>query len=206
MLVGPGPAWKSSLLDENSTDHAPPQDEPPRRQGNLINIKFIMDQLKTTARKQYHHHLAEFEKLLHDSREQFKADNGILTAGLYVDPALEAPWLNAVGRAERLSREHGNHRMKRELEMIRVHVKGIREKHRDRLRQEWRKGRNDRLPLSPRKDSSSFTDKPIEQRQNILRDLSLAFSHGPKDVEFIALSPEEVRRCRASYGEGPLAI
>ncbi|KAF8517651.1 RNA dependent RNA polymerase-domain-containing protein [Gautieria morchelliformis] len=194
------PAWKESILEPFS--NLPPQDEPPRRLGKMTHIKFIMDHLKEAGRKKYHHHMAEFEKFLVTARQAFKAQHGITSAASFVDPELEAPWLQAVKRAGRLIEIDKNDRMKRELEIIRRHVEAVREKHREYMRQEVKgtgKGRTGRSLTSPRKDSPTFTEKPIEQRQNILRELSLSFSQMPADAEFIVLSPEEVKRCRASY-------
>ena len=198
---GRGPAWKDSVLLEMSSNVSP-QDEPPRRLGDMTQIKFIMDHLKEAGRRKYHHHMAEFEKFLISAREQYKSQQGITSAGLYVDPALEAPWLRAMERAQLLFDRDKNDRMKRELQVIRNHVETVREKHREYMRQEGKgKTRNGRYLTSPRKDSPSFTDKPIEQRQDIFRELSLLFTQMPEDAEFIVLSPEEVSRCRASYGK-----
>ncbi|KAF8581588.1 hypothetical protein K439DRAFT_1353522 [Ramaria rubella] len=185
---GRGPAWKESLLDESSS-RPPPQHEAPRRQGVMSRIKFIMDYLKDAARVEYHHHMVEFEKLLNTSRKQYKDHRKIMAAGLYVDPALEAPWLQAMERAQQLIDKDGQGRMKYELEILKTHVQSIRERHRE----------FGHHPVSLRKDNTSFTNKPIEQRQNILRELSLLFNQNPEGVKFITLSPQEVKRCRASY-------
>jgi RNA-dependent RNA polymerase len=193
------PDWKESILESSS--NPPPQSEAPRRQGEMTGIKFIMDQLKDAGRKEYHHHMAAFEKFLIFARQAFKAQQGITSDASYVDPALEAPWLLAWERANRLFEIDKNDRMKRELEIIRIHVEAVREKHREYLRQEGKGVGKGRTGRSPRKNSPTFTDKPIEQRQNILRELSLSFSQMPAEAEFIVLSPEEVKRCRASYGE-----
>ena len=161
-----------------------------------------MDHLKEAGRKKYHHHMAEFEKFLTSARQQYKSRYDVPGAGLYIDPALNAPWLQAMDRAKVLADRDKNYRLKRELDIIRNHVEAIREKHREYLRQERKgKARNGRYSASPRKDNVSFTEMPLEQRQNLLRELSLSFSEMSEDAEFIILSPEEVKRCRASYGK-----
>jgi RNA-dependent RNA polymerase len=162
-----------------------------------------MDHLKEEGRKKYHGHMAEFEKFLHSSRERYKAQQGITGAGLYVDPALEAPWEQAMKRAERLLELDGNKRLMDELGRIRNHVQTVREKHKEMMRpgESSRKERNGHSSKSPRKAKPSFTSKPIEQRQNMLREVSLLFNQMPQEDDFIVLSPADVRRCRASYGE-----
>ena len=161
-----------------------------------------MDHLKEEGRKKYDHHMAEFQKFLTSARQQYKTQMGITSPGLYVDPALEAPWLRAMERAQRLFDQDKNDRMKHELEVIRAHVQTVRDRYQELFRQDAsERERSGRLSTSPRKNGSAFTNKPIEQRQNIFRDLSFSFSQMPEDCEFIVLSPEDVRRCRASYGE-----
>lgn len=203
LLLGRRPSWKTSLLEE-SLSNLPPLTEPPRRLGKLKHVKFIMDRLKEEGKKQYDSHMAKFENFLSSARQQYKAQQGITRAKLYVDPALEAPWKIAMERAKRLFELDGNARMIGELDGIRDHVQIVRESH-SKLLGQYRSGkeRNGRSHNSPRKDISSFTNKPIQQRQNILRELSLLFNQMPQGNDFIVLSPAEVRRCRASYGEEP---
>ena len=199
-ILGRGPAWKDSILNETSFD-APPQDEAPNRQGDMTRIDFIMDHLKKVGREKYHHHMAEFEKFLDSARQQYKDQQGV-RARLYVDPALKAPWFEAKERAQLFSDRLKNDLPKRELEVIRKHVKSVREKHREYLRRMAKeKSQNGRSSTSPRKDKSS-SNMPLEQPQNRLRELSFCFSEMLKEENFIFLSPEDVKRCSASYGNG----
>ncbi|KAF8520442.1 RNA dependent RNA polymerase-domain-containing protein, partial [Hysterangium stoloniferum] len=187
---GRAPDWKGRAIDDKIA--LPPSNEAPRRQGKLGQIKFIMDHLKEGGMRQYHGHMAKFEKFLSDAQGSFKVSKGIQSEGTYVDSALMTPWEAAQRRAQLLLDTTGQSLMKQELEVIKNHVDNMRKKYRER-----KQGNNKvRSPL--RKDNTSFTSRPIEERQDILRQLSLEFNQMP-DIAFITLSPEDTQRYKASY-------
>ena len=94
------------------------------------------------------------------------------------DLDLEEPHKNARKRAEALEGV-GVDGMKRELVRIEEHVRRMAERSKNEA------------------TGQAFTERPIEERQDILRDISRAFHSGPTGL--LHFSREEARRVKASF-------
>ncbi|KII92616.1 hypothetical protein PLICRDRAFT_104301 [Plicaturopsis crispa FD-325 SS-3] len=106
--------------------------------------------------------------------------SAILNERQVPDAVLTAPWAEAKEIAQRAfaSGDRTNRRM-RDLDKIASHVRKIYYEHKERIR-------------------GSFTQKRINNRQDVLRDLSAKFAEGP-DQSDLLLSQAETRRLKASY-------
>lgn len=145
---------------------------------------FIMDILHDEAD-------AEGNRRLRSIEETFNARRRHV-----MDPDLVAPWLEAVERANRWFEEENNLRYQQDLERIKNHVHAMYDRH----RAEVNTG-SPRKPVktSPRKGSkASFTDLPIEVRQDKIRALSKDFASIPTS-KTVLMADEEIARLRASY-------
>lgn len=110
-----------------------------------------------------------------------------------LDEALAAPWRNAWEEAERWKEAEKSSRKANDLETIKYHVEAIYRDHRGEM------GSPKKAAKTPKKGSgSSFSELPIEVRQNKIRDLSLRFNSFPTTKE-VLMSEEEITRLRASY-------
>lgn len=172
------PRWKGETEEETER----------RRQRNQPRVarppkmeKFVMDYLYDQAGKEGNEWLARIDRLFYD----------VPRSGL--DEDLAAPYKKAVELAERWETEEKTNRMKRELEMLESHVKKVYDKHRAQLSLSPRKGKG-----SPSKGGSSFSDLPIEIRQDKIRKVSKQFASFPAPNQFL-MADEEVARIRASY-------
>jgi RNA-dependent RNA polymerase len=138
--------------------------------------KFIMDELYEQAREEKDVWLARIEN-------HFEGRN-------VRDEDLVAPWNRAIKLSKRLATEEKNTWMKRELEEIAKHIESVYDVHRD--------------SFSPKKVSNSqksivsFTELPIEARQDAIRKLSKRFVSFPPPGKFL-MQDEEIARLRASY-------
>jgi RNA-dependent RNA polymerase len=172
--------WKAETEEEKERNNQR-NEARVRRQPKLG--KFIMDVLYDQANNEgdkWHARIDEhFSKV---------SRNGL-------DEDLAGPWNRAVELGERWVTEEGNDRIKRELESLKTHVARL-----------WEENRAQMLP-TPRKQvknsptrgkSASFTELPIEVRQDKFRILSKAFTSFPRPNQFI-MADEEVARIRASY-------
>lgn len=173
------PKWKGE------TEEA----ERSRRQGNQPRVprpqnmgKFVMDYLHDQAEKEGGDWLVRIDAL-------FEA---VPRSGL--DEDLAAPYKRAVELANKWETVEKNDRMKRELKELEQHVAKSYSDHRGEVSNSPRKGKG-----SPTKGkSASFTDLPIEIRQDRIRKLSREFASFPKPNQFM-MADEEVARIRASY-------
>lgn len=146
--------------------------------------RFIMDDLHSQAEAEGNVWLARIEK-------KFEIKNRIK-----VDDDLTAPWLKFLQRSKRWISEENNTLLSGELEQIRKHVEAIYLEHRAELNASPRKQTNQ---YSPKKDKASFTDLPIEVRQDKFRALSRKFASFPRPDTFLALSEWDIAAARASY-------
>lgn len=125
-----------------------------------------------------------------------------------LDKHLTAPWEEAVARAEQVTAARGDTWMQKELDAIREHVCAVYAQHALRVKgmhaSRTSHGRS-RSSSSRRKSKggASFTDRPIEQRQDIFRELSKMFEDGPAALPdgsaLLCFDKPAIRRLRASY-------
>ena len=133
--------------------------------------RFIMDDLHSQAEVEGNVWLARIEK-------KFEIKNRIK-----IDDDLTAPWLKFLRRSERWISEENNALLSRELKQIRKHVEDLYLEHRTELNVSPRKQTNQ---YSPKKDKATFTDLPIEVRQDKIRALSRKFASFPRPDTFLA--------------------
>ena len=143
--------------------------------------RFIMDELYEQANKEKDAWLGKVQNHFETLQTQNRWS---------LDEDLVDPWNRAIKLSQRFATEEKNIWMKREMDEIAKHVRGVYEEHRDLL--------------SPKKASSSlkpcatFTELPIEARQDAIRRLSKKFASFPPPGEFF-MQDEEIARLRASY-------
>ncbi|KAF8913977.1 RNA dependent RNA polymerase-domain-containing protein [Gymnopilus junonius] len=171
------PAWKEATEDRERSDMS-----------NEANVKrpsalgrFIMDELYKQASSEGDHWLADVEKFFQ------------LKGPCKEDEHLSAPWLKALKKAEQWQEQEHNFRMTQELEKIRCHVEQVYNEHRNELSSPRKPSRT-----SPKKSGPSFTDLPIEVRQDKIRQLSKKFTSFPPPDEFLT-SEQDIASIRASY-------
>jgi len=130
-----------------------------------------------------------------------------------LDKHLSAPWEEAVARAEQITTARGDTWMQKELDAIREHVGAVYTQHALRVKgmhaSRTSHGRSrsssSRSRASGRKSKggASFSDRPIEQRQDIFRELSKMFEDGPAALPdgsaLLCFDKPAIRRLRASY-------
>ncbi|KIJ49639.1 hypothetical protein M422DRAFT_205121 [Sphaerobolus stellatus SS14] len=178
--------YKKSLIDEGPGSPWGPQAEVKRLDG-VKDVKFIMDRLKADGKKQYDHHMGEFEGFLNASQIAYKESLGIK---MFVDSSLEAPWLDAERRATILASQ-GQDQLANELYTIERHV--------DDILTRYTNAPKDLRLTTPKKNTASSKKVADEIRRKHYRDLSNDFNGGPQGAAFLALSNEEVKRLKASY-------
>lgn len=177
------PEWKET--DEEETQfRASGKNEKHLQRPNSLG-KFIMDELYEQAKGEEKFWLAKIEK-------RFKGQNR-----WNADEDLVAPWDRAMELSERLATEENSDRMKRELEEMAKHTRRVYEDHRDQmsLRLSSQKSSSSQIPSSSQR---SFTELPIEARQDAIRKLSRKFVSFPPAGKFF-MQDEEIARLRASY-------
>jgi RNA-dependent RNA polymerase len=172
------PEWKETDEDRNRF-FASGQNEKNLQRPNRLG-QFIMDELYEQAKEEKDVWLARIEN-------HFKLEGPNVR-----DEDLVAPWNRAIELSERLAAEEKNTRMERELDEISKHIESVYEVHRD--------------SFSPKKVSNSpksivsFTELPIEERQDKIRKLSKRFvSFPPPGTRKFLMQDEEIARLRASY-------
>ena len=172
------PAWKEAIQE---TDHL--------AENNQTNLKrpsslppFVMDHLRfKTIESKCNKELARIEaKLKHDG------DVVVLE-----DKDLARPWRDAWARAATIAEQQKNPHMQTELCAIRDHVEWMYTKAKLKLH----------VPKSKKaqgnKAAKTFTDLPIERRQDVLRALSREFHSKPTGLLYFDAAT--VRRLKASY-------
>jgi len=174
---------------------------PPKREGAVREVKFIMDRLRKDGEIAYDELMRNSEKFLQESVLKFKRSQGITTSTPYIDPALEAPWLEAQKHAAAL-KTLGEPRASLELNWIKDHV--------DRVYEDFKKWKKKFVTepsfTSPskktsRKDKTASSDKAARRaRDSIMQKLALEFSSMPAGKEFLTCRELELRLLRASYG------
>lgn len=170
------PRWKEE--DEGMERHR--QRNQPRALRPSSMAKFIMDYLHDQAEREGGDWLVRIDA-------HFES---VPRSGL--DEDLAAPYNKAVELAQKWGTEEKNDRMKGELKMLEDHVAKCYSSHRAQLQISPRKGK-----ASPSK-GNSFTDLPIEVRQDKIRMMSRQFVSFPAPNQFL-MCEEEVARIRASY-------
>jgi len=115
------------------------------------------------------------------------------------DEDLIAPWDQAMKLSRRLAAEQKTNYMKNELDEIAKHVRSVYEDHRVTFSPK----KAPRSIATQRASSSlhltvSFTELPIETRQNEIRKISRQFVSFPPPGKFF-MQDEEIARLRASY-------
>jgi hypothetical protein len=170
------PRWKGDTEETGSMGNQPRVLRP------SMKGKFVMDYLYDQASREQGSWLVRVDK-------HFES---VPRIGL--DEDLAAPYKTAVELAERWETEEKTDRKKRELKELEDHVARSYSEHRGQLTNSPRKGKG-----SPsRGKSSSFTDLPIEVRQDKIRRISKQFATFPAPGQFL-MAEEEVARIRASY-------
>ena len=169
-------------------DNIMPDEHTAKRAAHLP--PFVLQELYSELTRQCAVHERELDNIFPDHSPGHRAP---------LDAHLAAPWRDAVARAEQFAQRRGNTSMKEELAAIRTHVQEVYELHRLRVKQYVAKrGRG-----ASSKGGASFTDRPIEQRQDTFRELSRAFEAGPAALPdgepLLCFDEAGLRRLRASY-------
>ena len=172
------PKWKETEEDRDRF-HTSGQNEKNLERPKALG-RFIMDVLHKQAENEGNSWLARIEAY-------FEAPIRCKT-----DEDLVGPWNKAIQLSNRWATEENNTRMKRELEAIAEHVKGVYTDHRGSLASPTNISRN-----SPKK-GAPFTGMPIEVRQDAIRKLSRQFVSFPAPGKFL-MQDEEIARLKASY-------
>ncbi|KAF8974482.1 RNA dependent RNA polymerase-domain-containing protein [Flammula alnicola] len=171
------PTWKESEEDKARYDST----NEPNIQRPRHLPRFIMDEL---------HKQASAESTQWNVRldQHFKRGGSVK-----IDGDLAAPWQKAQELAQRWANQEKNKRMSSDLQKIQKHVEEMYNVHRMEMCSSPRKASR----TSPKKDKLSFTNLPIEVRQDKIRDLSKRFASFPKP-EDVLMPEEEIARVRAS--------
>ena len=168
------PNWKepSKLLAKNTRDM---DNRLPLKRPKSLD-KFVMDLLRDVM---------DFECASEEGNIEKNVCAGLYSSPIPLDPHLTAPYLNARSRATELA-EKGVKWMEQELNFIEAHVKAVAAKERvemDKARKE--------------KGLRSFTELPIERRQDVLRKLSREFHALPQKL--LCFDKDEAKRVMASF-------
>ncbi|KAJ3541918.1 hypothetical protein NMY22_g3700 [Coprinellus aureogranulatus] len=180
------PAWKEwkemkDLEDpctRNEGRNPPPH--PKRRQGAG---KFIMDELRQEAESQARHWGREIDAVFNNVVDE-------------EDAALSAPYREILEK----TKGPGGHFYRTDLDLIETHVKKEYQEYLERVKRD----RDDRTGggyQSPRKSprkGPSFTERPIEERQDILRAASRRFAISP-NAATLHMTGDLVERVKASF-------
>lgn len=172
-----GPQWKAADKKKKKRGSKIDTTNLPylqRRQDSpYVHGEFIMDILRIMAKKETDGLLADVEALF----SKFKVED---------DDNIAAPWNNAVAWAERGDDLRIIRSKRKDLAIISQHVQHMFKTHGRMLRGVGK--------------HSSFTERNISDRQDVLRALSLEFSSSPKleDVPTI-IDEDTLSRLRASY-------
>jgi len=172
------PKWKETE-EERERFYASCQNENNLQRPSFLG-RFIMDELYKQAEEESNHWLKKIESHFETSSR------------CKVDEDLVRPWNKAIELSNRWAAEENNPRMRHELEAISDHVKRVYTDHRNLLASPSKASRN-----SPKK-GVSFTNLPIEVRQDTIRRLSRNFVSFPPPGKFL-MQDEEIARLRASF-------
>lgn len=124
------------------------------------------------------------------------------------DEDLAKPWFDAMARAAEAMQRHNNENMQQELEAIRTHVEQTYTQHRQMtlrgLRRHASGGGSSTFASARKSSDTPMTSLPIEQRQDMLRELSYKFACGPAGADgtptaLVYFDDASLRRVRASY-------
>jgi len=174
------PTWKETKEEVERLQMKQSNEANPIRPSNLR--PFIMDTIHHQAKKVGDLKRAQVEQLF--SNHFFSRDFH-----------LTVPWDNAVAVADRAKREHKIDKLNNDLEVIRQHVHNVYKGHKARVQMAMDQNK----AKAKKKDKgSSFTDLPIEVRQDVLRASAKEFASKPLPKE-VLFSEEEIARLRASY-------
>lgn len=185
--------WASIRKKTNSRDEFVPDEQTAKRAAHLP--PFVLQELYNELMRQCAAHERQLDKLFPDPVAGRKVP---------LDAHLAAPWRDAKGRAEEIARTRGDTWMAKELEAISKHVEEVYAMHRKQVRQ-WSSGSlRGKARGAKSKGGASFSDRPIERRQDTLRELSRAFEEGPVELPdgggaLLCFDKPALRRLRASY-------
>ncbi|KAH9838676.1 RNA dependent RNA polymerase-domain-containing protein [Rhodofomes roseus] len=121
-----------------------------------------------------------------------------------LDEHLAAPWQDTVTRAQKIATTRGDTWMQTELDAIATHVAVVYTQHMAKVKSmHGQRQSRSRANSKKSKGGASFTDLPIEQRQDIFRELSRMFEDGPATLPdgsaLLCFDKPAIRRLRASY-------
>jgi len=173
------PEWKETD-EERSQFQSSGQNEKNLQRPSSLG-QFIMDELYEQAKKEKDVWLARVGSHFVEAQNRWN----------FRDEDLVTPWNRATDLSKRWATEKKNTWMQRELEEIVKHIQRVYEDHRDSFSL---RNASSRTP----KSTASFTELPIEARQDVIRRISKQFVSFPPPGEFF-MQDEEVARLRASY-------
>lgn len=178
---GRGPRWKET---EEEADRAARSNlaNPSRAQGLST---FVMNTIRAQGNK-------EAAILLSRMKDLFQASD---RQNPIQDPDLIAPWIDAEKRGAEYATRN-NHFLLADLDVIQKHVEDEYAHH--KLRKDEAIAKHKKRTGKKFEKLATFTDLPIEDRQDVLRASARAFASGPRP-ESVFLSKQEISRLRASY-------
>lgn len=171
------PEWKETDEEKNQFQ-ASGQNEKNLQRPNGLG-QFIMDELYEQAKGEKDVWLGRIESHFEEQNRWNVRDDDLV-----------APWNRAMKLSRRLATEEKNTWMKRELDQIARHIESIYGVHRESF--------SPKKASSSQKSCLSFTELPIEARQNAIRRVSKQFVSFPPPGKFL-MQDEEIARLRASY-------
>lgn len=185
--------WEDLLKNTKKQGEFPPPDEPLAKRAAHLP-PFVLQELYNELMRQCAVHNEQLDKLFPKYAK----------GSAPFDAHLAAPWLDAVARAEQAARVRGDEWMGRELKAITAHVAKVYDLHAERVKQWTRSARGKGRGVKGKgKGGPSFTDRPIEQRQDTFRELSRAFEDGPTALDdgstLLYFDKPALRRLCASY-------
>jgi len=175
------PLWKETDEDKDKFQRTSSNEKNVTRPDRLGC--FIMDDLHKQAHIEGETRLKQLEEFFNTN--WFRK----------LDDDLAAPWNNAMELAELKKKDLKETSMAEALGLIKKHVETVYDEHRIELSSPKKASK-----ASPKKSGAgaSFTNLPIEVRQDTIRQLSKKFVSFPKPRNVYMLE-EEVARLRASY-------
>lgn len=176
------PTWKETKEEAGRLQMKESNEVNPSRPPKLGT--FIMDTIFRQAKKEGDLKRAQVEKLFP------------IIGHATPDPDLTAPWLNAERTAARALDEHGITKLNADLDIIREHVHGVYDGHKARMKKAMEG--NGKAKKKNKETGSTFTDLPIELRQDVLRASAKEFAAKP-DPRQVLYSEEDIAVLRASY-------
>lgn len=187
--------WASVRKKAKSRGEFVPDEQTAKRAAHLP--PFVLQELYNELMRQCTVHERQLDKLFPDRSAKCAPP---------LDAHLAAPWQDAKERAEEIARTRGDTWMQQELKAISKHVEDVYELHRKRVKQWGGSGSGAQrggAKGAKGKGGASFTDRPIERRQDTFRELSRAFEDGPATLPdggpLLCFDKPTMRRLRASY-------